>query len=100
MPYKLTTQQTTSNPLMYVLLFLLATWAMTTLLGHVEGFKLFFGSDKELICSKKCCTTEWPASVRIQDDRVPDADLGTKLLPSNINCNDGIKNTGCVCVPN
>jgi hypothetical protein len=65
-----------------------------------EPFKMFSDSNKEFICSKKCCATQWPTSVEIDDNRVNNSDIGKKLLTSNIQCNDGLYNTGCVCVPN
>lgn len=65
-----------------------------------EPFKLFSGSDKDFICSKKCCATQWPTPVDINDDRINNNDIRIKYTTSNIQCNDGLNNTGCICVPN
>ncbi len=65
-----------------------------------EPFKLFKESDKDFICSKKCCATQWPTAVEIEDNQINSNDIGKKFLTSNIQCNDGVTSTGCICVPN
>lgn len=59
-----------------------------------EEFKLFPYSDTEYICSKNCCATEWK-----KDNVVNDGVDGTKYQASNLNCNDGSRDTGCICFP-
>lgn len=98
MVYKLVTK-TESNMLVNILLILVAVFAFSSLMKKKETFKIFSGSSKDLVCSKKCCFTGWPNSVPINDDRVKDSDIGTKFSTSNMNCNDGINDTGCICVP-
>lgn len=99
MAYKLVKQNSNCNIILYVLLFLIAAWALTILYPKLENFKMFQESEKNLICSKKCCSTTWPTPININDKRINDTDIGTKYQASNINCNDGINDTGCVCVP-
>jgi hypothetical protein len=50
-----------------------------------------------IICSKKCCSTQWPTpnDTQIIDDRINENDY----FPTNLNCNNGINDTGCVCKP-
>ena len=57
-----------------------------------EEFKLF--GDKEFVCSKNCCFTGWKNDVEVNDG----VD-GSKYTASNLTCNDGNRNTGCVCFP-
>jgi hypothetical protein len=49
---------------------------------------------EKIICSKKCCSTDWPNTTNNSID--PKIDMN-KYLPTNLNCNDGIHDTGCVC---
>jgi hypothetical protein len=53
-----------------------------------------YNMDK-IICSKNCCSTQWPTSIstRIKDPKI---DMN-EYLPTNLNCNDGINDTGCIC---
>lgn len=53
-----------------------------------------YNMDK-IICSKKCCSTQWPTptATHIKD---PNIDMN-EYLPTNLNCNDGINDTGCIC---
>jgi hypothetical protein len=50
---------------------------------------------EKLVCSKNCCSTQWPTSISTQiiDPKINIDDY----LPTNLNCNDGIRDTGCVC---
>ena len=48
-----------------------------------------------IVCSKNCCSTQWPISDKIQvKDQKIDMD---EYLPTNLNCNNGINDTGCIC---
>ena len=49
---------------------------------------------EKIICSKKCCSTQWPNTTKNSID--PNIDMN-KYLPTNLNCNDGIHDTGCIC---
>ena len=49
---------------------------------------------EKIICSKKCCSTDWPNTTNNSID--PKIDMN-KYLPTNLNCNDGIHDTGCIC---
>ena len=49
---------------------------------------------EKIICSKKCCSTDWPNNTNNSID--PKIDMN-KYLPTNLNCNDGIHDTGCIC---
>ena len=50
-------------------------------------------------CSKNCCATQWNTPVNVtENSKVNQSDIGTKYFTSNITCNDGIVNTGCVCL--
>lgn len=62
--------------------------------GWSEEFKLFPESDKEFICSKNCCSTEWRDTNIVNDGVDPN-----KYQASNINCSDGAKDVGCICFP-
>lgn len=99
MVYKLVKKNSSCNYLFYILLFLIAAWGLSVLYPPIEKFKLGGEDSKELICSKKCCSTTWRSPVEIKDNRINDKDIGTKYTSSNINCNDGIRDTGCICVP-
>jgi hypothetical protein len=66
---------------------------------NIEKFINFGPSAGEAICSKKCCSTQWPTTIDIIDDKIKYSDIGTKYSTSNINCNDGITGAGCICLP-
>lgn len=103
MPYKLVkAPNSLNNLLLYIVLFVIALWAIKKICNNVEHFKIYSSSNKDLICSKKCCSTEWPTPITYQDNSVNYMDIGydKKFRTSNINCNDGKQNTGCICVPN
>jgi hypothetical protein len=52
-------------------------------------------NDEEIVCSKDCCSTQWPISDKIQ---VKDPKINMdEYLPTNLNCSNGINDTGCVC---
>lgn len=48
------------------------------------------------ICSKKCCPDYY--NNNIIDDRIKDGDIGNKYLTTSFSCNDGVRNSGCVCL--
>jgi hypothetical protein len=50
---------------------------------------------EKIVCSKNCCSTQWPTSksTQIKDPNIDMRDY----LPTNLNCNDGIHDTGCIC---
>jgi len=50
---------------------------------------------EKIVCSKDCCSTQWPISDKIH---VKDPKINMEeYLPTNLNCNNGIYDTGCVC---
>jgi len=51
----------------------------------------------DYICSKKCCFSGWPNSIIINDNIVDINDIGKKYKTTNLNCNNGINDTGCIC---
>lgn len=51
------------------------------------------------VCSKNCCATQWPTSINVgEKSKVNANEVGKKYFTSNITCNNGITNTGCVCL--
>jgi hypothetical protein len=52
-------------------------------------------NNEEIICSKDCCSTQWPISenIHVKDKKI---DMN-EYLPTNLNCNNGINDTGCIC---
>jgi hypothetical protein len=50
---------------------------------------------EKMVCSKSCCSTQWPTSgpTQVNDPKI---DMN-EYLPTNLNCNDGIHDTGCIC---
>jgi len=48
------------------------------------------------ICSKKCCPDYY--NDNIVDNRIKEGDIGTKYLTTSFSCNDGVRNSGCVCL--
>jgi hypothetical protein len=50
---------------------------------------------ENIVCSKDCCSTQWPISENIH---VKDPKINMdEYLPTNLNCNNGINDTGCIC---
>ena len=51
------------------------------------------------VCSKQCCATGWPVPINLKErSGVNQSDVGTKYSTSNLTCNNGVMNTGCVCL--
>jgi len=51
------------------------------------------------VCSKNCCTTQWPVPIDLtEDSNVKLNEVGTKYFTTNMTCNNGVTNTGCVCL--
>ena len=52
-------------------------------------------NNEQIICSKDCCSTQWPISenIYVKDKKI---DMN-EYLPTNLNCNNGINDTGCIC---
>ena len=50
---------------------------------------------ENIVCSKDCCSTQWPISdkIHVKDPKINMNDY----LPTNLNCNNGINDTGCIC---
>lgn len=52
-------------------------------------------------CSKNCCATQWPTPVDVTERsgvNMKDVGPGRKFTASNLTCNNGVKDTGCVCL--
>jgi hypothetical protein len=81
---------------------ILIVFAILTFIGlckkwsydYDEEFRLLPDSDKEFLCSKNCCATEWRDTNIVNDGVDP-----KKYQATNINCSDGSHDTGCICVP-
>jgi len=53
------------------------------------------------VCSKNCCATQWPVPINLTEKSKVDPRLiGKKYFRSNLTCNNGVINTGCVCLTN
>ena len=51
------------------------------------------------VCSKNCCATQWEVPIDLTErSKVNIKDIGKKYFRSNLTCNNGILNTGCVCL--
>ena len=51
------------------------------------------------VCSKNCCATQWPVPINLTEkSRVDPTLIGKKYFRSNLTCNNGVINTGCVCL--
>jgi hypothetical protein len=52
-------------------------------------------------CSKNCCATQWPVPIDFTERsgvKKSDVGYGKKYTASNLTCNNGVRNTGCVCL--
>ena len=51
------------------------------------------------VCSKNCCATQWKVPIDVTErSKVKPEEIGKKYFRSNITCNNGIIDTGCVCL--
>ena len=53
------------------------------------------------VCSKNCCSTQWKTPIDVTErSKVKSIDVGPgkTYLTSNMTCNNGIIDTGCVCI--
>lgn len=52
-------------------------------------------------CSKNCCATQWPVPIDLAERsgvKKSDVGPGKKYKASNLTCNNGVRDTGCVCL--
>jgi hypothetical protein len=50
-------------------------------------------------CSKNCCATQWPVPINLtENSRINPRLIGKKYFRSNLTCNNGVIDTGCVCL--
>ncbi len=53
------------------------------------------------VCSKNCCTTQWPVPINLTEKSKVTPDMvgkNKKYSRSNLTCNNGVINTGCLCL--
>ncbi len=51
------------------------------------------------VCSKNCCATQWQVPIDVTEkSKIKQGDIGSNLIRSNLTCNNGITNSGCVCL--
>ena len=51
------------------------------------------------VCSKNCCATQWPVPIDVtENSNVRRGQLNKRYRTSNLTCNNGVMNTGCVCL--
>lgn len=60
---------------------------------QVESFSYNIGK-----CSKNCCSTQWPIPIDVTETSGLTLDDVKNYHTSTLTCNNGIKNTGCVCL--
>lgn len=107
MAYVLTKNQQSCNIYLYIFIFLGVIYLLNKINKNKCSKEAFadklenvkFGPNNNTMCSQKCCFTGWHNNVIIKDDNIDTKDIGTKYLTSNFNCNNGINNTGCLCMP-
>lgn len=68
------------------------------LLVYFKQIELFTSSYNLGVCSKNCCSTQWPIPIDVTEDSGISIKDAQKYLTSNITCNNGVTNTGCVCL--
>lgn len=55
------------------------------------------------VCSKNCCATQWPVPINLTEKSKVTPDMvgkNKKYSTSNLTCNNGVINTGCLCLTN
>ena len=51
------------------------------------------------VCSKNCCATQWPVPINLNEhSHVKPEQINKIYKTSNLTCNNGVINTGCVCL--
>lgn len=53
------------------------------------------------VCSKNCCATQWPVPIDLKERsgvKLKNVGKGRMYSTSNLMCNNGVTNTGCVCL--
>lgn len=95
-----------SNPLCLLLVILVIVFLASRRLAAnaLEYFNAASGELSSLhtnigICSKRCCSNDWPGSIgRFSDKRVKESEVGKSIFTSNITCRDNQVGTGCTCL--
>ena len=51
------------------------------------------------VCSQNCCATQWTVPINLtKNSKIHPNLIGKKYFTSNLTCNNGVNNTGCVCL--
>jgi hypothetical protein len=88
-----------NDSLNIIWIVIIILFIIITLISIIKNKELFNNSYKLGVCSKNCCATQWNIPIDIKEkSKVNLNDVGKKYYTSNLTCNNGIIDTGCVCL--
>jgi len=110
MPYRLVKIQEKSYKIYYIIIISLILLSLIyIIISHFNKKKEYFKNNKTYtfddesynlgVCSKQCCATQWPVPINLTEkSKITHDMVGKKYYTSNLTCNNGVINTGCVCL--
>jgi uncharacterized membrane protein len=106
MPYKLiksTNNNITfcSNKLIIILIIILFfLFIVNICYNNYEYFDILKNkTNKNAVCSKNCCSTQWTTNIDVTEkSNITVDEVNNNYNKTNLTCNNGITNTGCVCI--
>ena len=80
-------------------IFIIVLFIIIALISIFRKKESFNNSYNLGVCSKNCCATQWKTPINVTEkSNVDIKDIGTKYYTSNLTCNNGKIDTGCVCL--
>jgi hypothetical protein len=105
MPYKLIKSNRNitfcSNKIIIIISIILSILLIINICyNNYEYFDILKNkNNKDAVCSKNCCTTQWNTNIDVTEKSNISVDEVIKNYnKTNLTCNNGITNTGCVCI--
>ena len=104
MTFRLVKQVNKDCRIMWLILILFVSLCLICNFLYKNRSSEFFNNKKDIsynlgICSKDCCSTQWPVPInQTAKSTMRSKYIKSKYITSNLTCNNGIKDTDCVCL--
>jgi hypothetical protein len=105
MPYKLIKSNNNisicSNKLLIIISIIISVLLLINFCySNYEYFDILKNkTNKDVVCSKNCCSTQWNTNIDVTEkSNISIDEVNKNYNKTNMTCNNGIIDTGCVCV--
>lgn len=97
MKYKLVKINNNKKFYLYILILLILIIIFYLLFIKYKNYFEYFSYNLG-VCSSNCCATQWNIPNNLKSNDNIDPDNNPKYIRANMSCNNGVNNTGCVCL--